>query len=154
VVCVVDANGFEFELITVHFITPRSGLAALRANPLGAISEWKENISDRMTQAQELANDLRARRLPVIVAGDLNAPESSLVVRQLLETGLRDAFSSAGFGYGHTWGHSLRLRFSFLRIDHILVGPEFGVTDCFVGSALGSEHRPVIADLYLTADRP
>ena len=152
VTCIVAADGVEFELVTAHFITPRDGLAAIRAEPLGAIGEWKENIADRMTQAEELARDLRSDRLPIVVAGDLNAPETSLVVRTLLDTGLRDAFSVAGVGYGHTWGHSLRLRFSFLRIDHILVGPEFGVANCFVGSALGSQHRPVIADLYLTRD--
>ena len=150
VTCVVTANDTEFELVNVHFMTPRSGLAAVRADPLGAIGEWRENVSDRMTQAEELARNLRSHRRPVIVAGDLNAPETSLVVRRLLETGLRDAFAIAGVGYGHTWGHSLRLGFSFLRIDHILVGPEFGVATCFVGGAAGSEHRPVIADLYLT----
>lgn len=150
VTCIVEINGIEFQLVTVHFITPRSGLAAIRADPLGAIGEWKENVSDRMTQAEELADDLRSRRLPLVVAGDLNAPDTSLVVRTLLETGLRDAFATAGVGYGHTWGHSLSLRFSFLRIDHILVSPEFAVADCFAGGPLGSEHRPVIADLSLT----
>lgn len=150
VTCVVAANGTEFQLVTVHFITPRSGLAAVRADPLGAIGEWKENVSDRMTQAEELAWHLRSHRLPLVVAGDLNAPDTSLVVRTLLDIGLRDTFATAGVGYGHTWGHSLRPRFSFLRIDHILVGPEIAVANCFVGGAEGSEHRPVIADLYLT----
>jgi endonuclease/exonuclease/phosphatase (EEP) superfamily protein YafD len=150
VTCVVTVNGAEYDLVTAHFITPRAGLAATRANPLRGIEEWKENVSDRMTQAEELARDLRSHRRPVILAGDLNAPDTSLVVRTLLDTGLRDAFSVAGVGFGHTWGHSLRLRFSFLRLDHILVGPGFGVADCFVGEGLGSEHRPVIADLYLT----
>ncbi len=148
--CVVTVNGIDVDLVTAHFITPRSGLSATRADPLGGIGEWKENVSDRMTQAEELASDLRSLRRPVILAGDLNAPDTSLVVRTLLDTGLRDAFSVAGFGYGHTWGHSLRFRSSFLRIDHILVGPEFGVADCFVGGAMASQHRPVIADLYLT----
>jgi endonuclease/exonuclease/phosphatase (EEP) superfamily protein YafD len=83
------------------------------------------------------------------VAGDLNAPDSSVVVRSLLDTGLRDAFATAGMGYGYTWGHTLRPGVSFLRLDHILVGPEFGVADCFVGGAQASAHRPVIADLFL-----
>jgi endonuclease/exonuclease/phosphatase (EEP) superfamily protein YafD len=86
----------------------------------------------------------------VIVAGDLNAPAQSLVVRTLLDSGLRDAFSSASWGYGYTHGHSLRPHlFSTIRIDHILVSPEIGVADCFVGGKAGSEHRPVIADLWL-----
>jgi endonuclease/exonuclease/phosphatase (EEP) superfamily protein YafD len=89
---------------------------------------------------------------PVIVAGDLNAETDSPVVRRLLATGLRDAFSSAGRGYGYTHGHSLRLRISFLRIDHILVGPTIGVRECFPGGMDASDHRPVIATLLLSRE--
>ncbi len=60
---------------------------------------------------------------------DLNAPESSPVIRALLG-------------------------FSFLRIDRILVSPELGVIDAFAGGAQASEHRPVIADLLLPPRRP
>jgi endonuclease/exonuclease/phosphatase family metal-dependent hydrolase len=148
--CVVTADDTEFELVTAHFITPRIGLSAARSRSLRSLWEWRQNVSDRMTQARSLARDLQLATLPVVVAGDLNAPETSLAVRALLDTGLRDAFSVAGLGYGYTWGHSLRLRFSFVRIDHILVGPEFRVADCFVGGRAGSDHRPVIADIYLT----
>ena len=66
----------------------------------------------------------------------------------LLALGLRDAFASAGRGYGYTYGHTLRPRFSFLRIDHILVSPDFAVRD-EPASAVTTrpDHRPVIADL-------
>jgi endonuclease/exonuclease/phosphatase (EEP) superfamily protein YafD len=151
--CVVTAYGTEFDLFNVHLISPRSGLAAVRADPLGAIGEWQENVADRVAQAEKLAGDVRSSRRPVIVVGDFNAPGTSLVVRRLTGTGLRDAFATAGLGYGHTWGHSLRFGFSFLRIDHILVGPEFAVAGSFVGGAKGSEHRPVIADIYLQRER-
>lgn len=77
----------------------------------------------RMTQAEKLARDLRSDQRPLIVAGDFNAPAKSLVVRRLFDMGLRNAFAVAGLGCGYTWGHSLRLPFSFLRIDH-MVGPE------------------------------
>ena len=150
--CVVSAYGREIDLVTTHFMTPRFGLEAMRFNPVRGVREWMENVSDRMTQATLLATDIRGLTRPVIVAGDLNAPVSSLVVRTLLDTGLRDAFSVAGLGYGYTWGHSLRFRFSFLRIDHILVSRAFRVATSFVGNAAGSAHRPVIADLYLSGD--
>jgi endonuclease/exonuclease/phosphatase (EEP) superfamily protein YafD len=146
---VVAAGAREFDLVTAHLITPRFGLSATRQNPLRGLGEWRENVADRMTQAGRLAEDLRGRSRPAIVAGDFNAPDASLVVRTLLDTGLRDAFSVAGVGYGHTWGHSLRFGFSFLRIDHILVDREFAIAACFVGGT-GSAHRPVIADLYLS----
>jgi endonuclease/exonuclease/phosphatase (EEP) superfamily protein YafD len=146
--CVVAAPTTEFDLVTAHFMTPRFGLNATRENPIRGIQEWRESVSDRMAQATRLAGDVRLRTRPVIVAGDFNAPNSSLVVRALLDTGLQDAFAAAGVGYGFTYGHSLRFRQPFLRIDHILVGPEFGVANCFVGGS-GAAHLPVIADLYV-----
>ena len=150
--CVVTAYGRDIDLVTTHFMTPRFGLEAMRFNPVRGVREWMDNVGDRMTQATLLAADVRGFTRPVIVAGDLNAPMSSLVVRTLLDAGLRDAFSVGGLGYGYTWGHSLRFRFSFLRIDHILASPAFRVARSFVGNAAGSAHRPVIADLYLSDD--
>lgn len=147
--CVVDARGVEIDVVTAHLISPRRALSSAREGQIVAIDEWSVNFEERMSQAETLAGDVRARRRPVILAGDLNASQSSLVMRALLATGLRDAFSTAGKGYGYTWGHSLLPGLSFLRIDHILVSPEIGVAECFVGGAQGSPHRPVIADLYL-----
>lgn len=152
VACVVSIHNRDVDLITTHFMTPRFGLAATRFNPVRGIDEWRGNVDDRMTQASLLSADLKGMTRPVIVAGDLNAPEQSLVVRTLLATGLRDAFSEAGRGFGYTWGHSLRFQFSFLRIDHILVSRAFRVTRAFVGEDAGSAHRPVIADLELRGD--
>jgi len=152
VACVVSVRNRDVDLITTHFMTPRFGLAATRFNPLRGADEWMGNVNDRMTQASLLSQDVKGLNRPVIVAGDLNAPEQSMVVRALLETGLRDAFSVAGRGFGYTWGHSLRFNLSFLRIDHILVSQAFRVTAAFVGDDAGSAHRPVIADLVLGDD--
>jgi vancomycin resistance protein VanJ len=106
-----------------------------------------------MHQARSLAFALAGNPRPLILAGDLNAPESSPVLGTLKAIGLRDAFSAAGIGYGYTHGHSLRPGFSFLRIDHVLVSAGIGVADCFVGGSEASEHRPVIADLLLSRMR-
>lgn len=147
--CVLMVNGTEVDLVTVHFLTPRQGLNATRALGVKGLGVWRDNMNKRMTQSGGLAEQLRAMKRPRIVAGDLNAPENSNVVQDLLETGLRDAFSSAGLGYGYTHGHSLWPGISFLRIDHILVSDEIGVSDAFVGGKVASQHRPVIADLLL-----
>jgi vancomycin resistance protein VanJ len=147
--CIVEARGVEVDVVTAHFMSPRPALNAARETHFQADDEWSRNLALRMTQAEALAGFMRASRRPAILAGDLNAPESSIVVRTLLATGLRDAFSTAGKGYGYSWGHSLRPGISFLRIDHILVSPEIGVVECFVGGEQASPHRPVIADLYL-----
>ncbi len=149
--CRVEAPGGAFDIVTAHFMTPRFGLAATRRNPLSGLTAWTRNVEDRVTQARRLADDLRQRPRPLILAGDLNAPDSSLVIRALTGTGLRDAFTAGGRGFGYTWGHSLRLRLSFLRIDHILVSPEFTVQTAFTGEPGNSSHRPVIADVHLAS---
>ncbi len=147
--CVVSARGVDVDLFTAHLLSPRDGLNATRHERLGGVAEWQENVAARMQQSRLLAADVAASGRPVILAGDLNAPEHSPVLRQLLATGLRDAFSVAGTGYGYTHGHSLRPHISFNRIDHILVGATIGVADSYVGGKDASEHRPVIADLWL-----
>lgn len=147
--CLVAAGGKEFELFNVHLLTPRAGLNATRHERLGGIDEWQENVASRMFQARALARDVAAASRPVLLMGDLNAPEHSPVVGALLGTGLRSAWATAGVGYGYTHGHSLRPHISFARIDHVLAGPSFGVANAQVGGKDASEHRPVIADLWL-----
>jgi endonuclease/exonuclease/phosphatase family metal-dependent hydrolase len=148
--CIVTMHGQDVDLYTAHFISPRDGLNSFRWNGINGNADWQANVQARMRQADKLARLLSQRSRPAILAGDLNAPEQSLVIRTLLDSGLRDAFSSAGLGYGYTHGHSLKPHlFSTIRIDHILVSQDIGVADCFVGGKEGSEHRPVIADLWI-----
>jgi endonuclease/exonuclease/phosphatase (EEP) superfamily protein YafD len=149
--CTLTVHGTDIDLFTAHFVSPREGLNAARGKASGGLEEWELNFANRLTQADMLTRGIVHANHPVIVAGDLNADERSPVVRRLLATGLRDAFSSAGVGYGYTHGHSLRPGFSFLRIDHVLVGGAIGVKNAFVGGRDGSEHRPVIADLLVGA---
>lgn len=143
------ANGSVI-VSTVHFVTPRDALEAIRAP-----ESWRTrarlietNLTDRVAQARALAEDLREIDGPLIVAGDLNAPVQSLTVRTLTRLGLRDAFCTGGRGYGYTFGHT-QLGLSFLRLDQILVSRHFMPVSCSVGGSGGSDHRPVIADLIL-----
>lgn len=148
--CVITVHGQDVDVLTVHFTSPRSGLNAVRSEQLEGLDEWTANMNARLQESQAMSNYLvQLPRRPRIVAGDLNAPEPSTVVQQLLATGLRDAFSAAGTGFGFTHGHSLRWMPSFLRIDHILVSEGIGVAQVAVGGSEGSEHRPVVADLLL-----
>ena len=148
--CAVDTGtGGTLQVVTVHFESPRTGLNATRREGLDGTLEWRRNYRERRAQSSALAAQLRMAPRPLVVAGDLNALETSPVVRTLLGLGLRDAFSAGGRGYGYSYGQALRIGFSFLRIDHILVSPAIGVVDARVGDAGPSEHRPVIADLVL-----
>jgi endonuclease/exonuclease/phosphatase family metal-dependent hydrolase len=156
--CTLRVGTQAVDLVTVHLISPRDGLNATRHEHLAGIAEWKQNFKVRLIQARQLVQDLATTPLldsrnvaqPLIVAGDLNAPESSPVMQSLLAHGLRDTWSSSVRGYGYTHGHSLRPNIDLLRIDHILVGAQVGIERTFVGGTAGSDHRPVIADIWLS----
>ncbi len=122
---------------------------AARHEGLEGADEWLQNYQDRLTRARALATGLAALPRPLVVAGDLNAPETSPVIGTLLAAGLRDTFSSDGRGWGYTYGHKIGRGLAFLRIDHILVSPDIGVVGSTVGTGAASDHRPVIADLFL-----
>lgn len=152
-------------LYDVHLQSPRDGLNALRGvrrNPgflPVALWQLRENVAARLTQARTLREYLGRERGPCIVAGDLNSPESSRVCALLEGSGLRDAFSQAGRGYGYSYGHLLlqhRLpdwNFSWMRIDHIMTSRQLAARSCWAGTSRASAHRPVIADLCFFPER-
>lgn len=150
--CTVTVGTRQVTVVNVHTLTPREGLNATRSERLEGLGDWRENFAVRMAQARKLADDVALLPRPLIVAGDLNATQASPVVQTLLAEGLRDAYGTAGRGWGFTVGHALRPHLSFLRIDHVLVSAELGITDARVGSRWASEHRPVVADLLVPGD--
>ena len=159
--CRVRVGDAVVSLYNVHLKTPRRSLNALRKvrhQPLtlpDAIDYFDSNVRLRQVQATVLLDSLRQERGAVIVAGDLNAPESSLVCGVLREAGLQNAFSKRGFGYGFTYGHFLLknrlpwLKVSWMRIDHIMVNSGIETRNCWAGSGEASDHRPVVADLLV-----
>ena len=75
----------------------------------------------RVNQAQVLRKILAGEKGPVLVAGDLNSPDASLLGAGLREAGFHDAFAEAGKGYGYSYGHQLLkhrlpLNLSWMRI--------------------------------------
>jgi endonuclease/exonuclease/phosphatase (EEP) superfamily protein YafD len=150
--CAVQHPEQPLRVVTTHFVTPRDGLNAVRHQGWQGVPAWLRNHGDRLRQSRLLAAHLaQLPPGPVVLGGDLNAPASSAVVRQLLRTGLRDSHALAGRGLGHTLGHALlgQWGLSFLRIDHVLVSADVGVVASRVGGAEASEHRPVMVDLVL-----
>ena len=145
--CKVQIGDKTVQLINVHFVSPRSALVAVKTNPVSGFPVWVSNLSERVRQAQGLLADLTQVARPLVVMGDLNAQEGSVVVNTLKLAGLRDTFSAAGRGWGYTHGHALRGGVDFLRIDHVLVSPDVGVERSIVGEEGPSEHKAVVADL-------
>lgn len=140
-------GGADVTVYDVHLLSPRAGLMSVRQQQTAGI---EGNAEQRLFEAGRLADYVMAEPGPTLVTGDLNAPVQSLVCRRLFGAGLRDAFNEAGFGYGYTYGGYTRIGHPYVRIDHILVSRRWQVQHCWVGSAAGSDHSPVIADLTLT----
>jgi endonuclease/exonuclease/phosphatase (EEP) superfamily protein YafD len=79
-----------------------------------------------------------------LIAGDFNLPVESAIYRRHWGD-YANAFSRAGWGLGRT----KHTRLIGVRIDHILLGERVSARRAWVGPALGSDHRPVIAELKL-----
>jgi endonuclease/exonuclease/phosphatase family metal-dependent hydrolase len=148
--CEVRIGATQVQLVTVHFVSPRAALVATRKQLVHGLDAWRVNLADRLFQSRALLTDLSHLPRPLILMGDFNAQEGSLVLETLKQAGLRDTFSKAGRGYGYTHGHSLDKGLDLLRIDHVLVSPEVHVVTSAVGGGEASEHNPVVADLILS----
>jgi len=136
-------QGEPVTIATVHLPSPRLALFAARQ---GDFTLLASSIRTRFGASQATADWIRggSRFGPLIVAGDFNLPVESPAFRDHWGA-LRNAFSEAGWGFGHTmFAGSHRV-----RIDHILVDRAFAVRAASVLSGYPSEHQPVVADLTI-----
>ena len=147
--CTARIGAQDVHLVTVHFVSPRTGLLAARRELNHGIDDWQANLSQRLRQSQALLAVLSRLPGPLLVMGDLNAPEASPVVENLKRIGLVDAFAEGGTGCGYTEGHALSQHVDLFRIDHILLSAGIAVLSAEVGSSEASEHKPVFADLVI-----
>jgi endonuclease/exonuclease/phosphatase (EEP) superfamily protein YafD len=141
-VLVQAPSGRVIQLALVHGESMRFGLDELARVDVHGLETV---IAKRAARLRRIGAALNVHAdVPTLVAGDFNTPSPSPMLRAL---GLRfrDAFAEAGLGYGHTWPSVL----PGLRIDYVFVSPEWDVRDCWVGPRLGSDHRPVIAEVEL-----
>lgn len=121
----------DVAILGVHALSPTDAeRAALRNAQLAFAADW----ADRQEG-------------PHIVTGDFNATPWSYPFRRLVaSTGLRN--SQAGFGieasFPTTWFFALRV-----PIDHLLYSDRLAVADRRLGPALGSDHFPLVVDLWV-----
>jgi endonuclease/exonuclease/phosphatase (EEP) superfamily protein YafD len=147
-----------FDFVMLHLETPRKGIEKLMGGADGFIPDGGgvptlgdvegERINARIRRMESERASVWASRfvdsVPVIVAGDFNMPVESSIFRQFW-TRFDDAFEAAGLGFGYTKTEN---RYIHARIDHVLYAPTwFRASGAWVGPEVGSDHRPVIADL-------
>jgi endonuclease/exonuclease/phosphatase (EEP) superfamily protein YafD len=97
-------------------------------------------------QMQALIGLIQSVKGPLILAGDFNASPWSASYRRLLKATRLDAT-------GHllpTWPMRPAALPQF-AIDHILVSKDLAATRNGAGSATGSDHAPIFADIVLTS---
>lgn len=147
--CRTIVDGHTVTIFDIHLFTPRGGLTALFHGSSDGVRQFQANVVDRLYQSAAVSQNAELEHGPLIIAGDCNAPIQSLVCKVIEQTGLVDVFTRAGRGYGYTYGGFPTHRFSFVRIDHIFVSPDWSPQRCWTGSSDGSEHRPVVCDMVL-----
>ncbi|MGA2065050.1 MAG: endonuclease/exonuclease/phosphatase family protein [Thermoguttaceae bacterium] len=149
--CVVVTPDRQFTLVTLHPQSPHQSFdevldhrTVLRPSESGQLTQ---EIDNRWQDSEEVAKWLEQCGEPRIIAGDLNLPPDSAIYRRFW-AGYQNAFSSAGLGFGYTeWPKMRKMRFG-MRIDHILSAGGWRPRRCWVGPDVGSDHLPLIADLY------
>ncbi len=128
----VQVHGRTVSMLNMHTVPPLTAAAyALRNAQLQAAGEFAND-----------ADDL------AIVAGDLNITIWSPYYRKLeADSGLRNV--RRGYGIIPSW--PANLPFFRIALDHILVPPDILVVDLERGPDVGSDHLPLVADLFVSA---
>ncbi len=153
VYCIIDRPQGPFGLVDVHLGSPRYALQAVldrRTLVNGQRSHLlNDNIVYRRRESETTSQWIAGLTdQPLMIAGDFNMPADSPIFRRYWGK-YANAFSTTGFGFGHT-KHSSVAGWSYgARIDHILTGPGFRAIRCWVGPNVGSDHLPVLADIGL-----
>lgn len=134
------------DVFNVHLVTPHRALDELAMLEQSGIQNLRENIAARSRQSAAIAELARASQGAALLAGDFNTPCDSTIFHRDWSNGFGDAFASSGFGFGYTY----RVRRTATQIDHIVFGPRWRCTRCWVAGGIGSPHRPLVADVELS----
>jgi endonuclease/exonuclease/phosphatase family metal-dependent hydrolase len=139
-------GGASFVVASVHLPTLRPGFHSLLDGDVGGlelhVAWWRQEAKRALTLLDE------SRAFPLVVAGDFNMPADDSAMAALASA-FRFAFEEAGWGYGYTRPAS----YPWMRIDHILASPEWAVIRAETGPDIGSDHRPMSAELILAVPR-
>jgi endonuclease/exonuclease/phosphatase family metal-dependent hydrolase len=102
----------------------------------------KKGFEMRVPETFKLRKSLENSPYPVILCGDLNDTPVSYTYRQLIKTGLKDAFTESGRGYGNTYNGYLPK----IRIDYIFASADyFELYNYHILQTSFSDHFPVSA---------
>ncbi len=133
-------------LVNLHLASPHEALQALRAGQANFAEQLEFNSQQRDIESARIDAYLATLQSPAVIVGDFNTPRESPIFRHYFGRFV-NALSARGSGFGLTHVSMA----SSVRIDHVLLTGGFDVRECWLASAAGSPHRPMITDL--TPDR-
>lgn len=155
----------EVVLYNVHLPTPRRNLQRLRGNGFlhsmatggGLFSsklrgEFQKFMDRNLRLVEQIAGAASKEQVPVILAGDFNAPAQGRVARLMAGT-FQDTHREAGGGCGFTFPGITRNPFSFfgpsLRIDHVYANEDLRPVGCAVEPRRHTQHLAIAAGFDL-----
>jgi endonuclease/exonuclease/phosphatase family metal-dependent hydrolase len=139
---VVETPAGSIQFFNVHLETPRKGIEPLLHERYRGIDAMKANLEARWKQSADVAAWIETFPGPQLIVGDLNMPVDSGIYGAYWNS-FSNAYSEAGFGFGYT----KFTRTIGVRVDHVLMGRGWRCQRCWLGRDVGSDHRPVLADI-------
>jgi endonuclease/exonuclease/phosphatase (EEP) superfamily protein YafD/TM2 domain-containing membrane protein YozV len=131
---VVIAPGGEVRVFAVH-----------PPPPMG-----RQLTAARNTEMRWLASQVAASDLPVIVAGDFNETPFGRTFASFVDVSLLQPVAAVAYPMG-TWParwHDIHLSpLIAIPIDHVFASRHFTPIAFEVGPSVGSDHRPIVADV-------
>ena len=149
--CLIQTTKGDIAFYTLHLPSPHYGLQNILDRKT-IISLSRKELLDNETRnrwktAREIERKISSQTLPKIIAGDFNMPVESLIYREVWN-GYDNSFSETSIGYGWSERNSVRGIPLAVRIDHILTSNGIVPKSCEVGPDVGSDHLPLIADVW------
>ena len=139
----LDVLGRRVLVFGLHLTTPRGGLEAAMHLSRDTPDAIRESVDLQRMESSRVGRWLAARSdRPRLVLGDFNMPVESSIYRSNYGS-FGNSYSEAGLGFGPT----KFTRWFGARIDHILHDAHWQADRAWVGPDLGSDHRPVFAEL-------
>lgn len=131
-------------VFSVHTASPHLVFEALlRGDPSG-VEQVRQNIATRRRESEITSQAAVHAGDRVVLAGDFNLSCESAIYRRSYSR-FSDAFSEVGSGFGYTYYTG----WNGVRIDHVLTGAAWKCTRVRILPGVGSQHRPLLADLEL-----
>ena len=134
-------GNMELPLLQAVVATPHGEVTVFGAHPVPPVTEFWANERDAYLRSfAKLTAKTEGR---VVILGDLNATRWSRSLAPFFQQGFKD--SADGHGFSATWMRENLLM--AVSIDHVLTRGFHGTITRRTGPDLGSDHRPVTAEL-------